>query len=372
MTTNSDSNFTKTIRLDDTRIEAILEKLDASRAQQGEAHRNSARFSYRVKGSVIHMQMPGMASPAPFLVPTRDISATGLSFLHGGFVHLGTKCVVQLISTHGTWENVEAIVVFCEYRADMVHEVALKFKNPIDPGSYSSSAIKTRILLVEDDSSFTRLAMALLKKLNVDVDHAENGKVAVAMASKNNYDAIMMDIEMPIMNGTDATKALREKGYNGVIVATTAMTQPEDKLRCLEAGCDRYIPKPYDIDVLRELIESLQQEPLLSSLAQDQTMIPLINAFVKELPKKMRAIEGAFAKEDKEKLAALCRNLKGEAGGYGFEPISGAAKKAESALIETAAQGNLSAAISELSNLCCLVRSATKDAELPAAGKTGS
>jgi len=361
VTAKSDSSVVKTIRLSDTRIEAILEKLDACPDWQGASKRGAERFSYRVKGCVVHMQMPGMGSSAAFLVPTRDISATGLSFLHGGFVHLSTQCVVQLISTHGTWENVEATVVRCEYKADMVHLVALQFKNPIDPGAYSPAATKTRILLAEDSPSFTRLAMVLLKKLNVEADHAENGKIAVALASKNVYDAILMDVEMPIMNGLEAVKTLRGQGYGGVIVAATALTQPDDKQRCLEAGCDRYMPKPYDLDLLRELIESLQQEPLLSSQAQDQTMVPLISTFVEELPKKLRALEECFAKEEKQKLEVLCRNLKGEAGGYGFEPISAAAKKVESAVIDKAPQGTLADAVNELSNLCCLARSSARE-----------
>lgn len=79
------------------------------------------------------MQQPGSSGPVVFLVPTRDISATGLSFLHGGFVHVGTRCTVQLITMHGTWNEVPAVVVRCQYVEGGVHEVAVRFDREIDP-----------------------------------------------------------------------------------------------------------------------------------------------------------------------------------------------------------------------------------------------
>lgn len=366
VTARSEPEIVKTLRLSDTRVDAILEKLDQGKHETHSSKRGAERIDYRVKNCVVCMRLPGTSGPTAFIVSTRDISATGLSFLHGGFVHLSTRCVVHLVGAHGQSQNVEATVVRCEYKVDMVHEVAIKFKTPIDPSAYSPSTVKTKILLAEDNPAITRLAMAFLEKLNVQADCVDSGKLAVEMAFKNTYDAILMDVDMPVMDGIEATKSLRSKGYGGVIIAATARTQPGDKTQLLEAGCDRYLPKPYSFDSLREMIESLHQEPLRSSLAYDPAMRPLIDAFVQELPKKLHAIEACFANEEKEQLAALCRSLKGEAGGYGFQPISAAAKDAESAVIDKAPQNHLEAAINKLSGLCGLARAAPCDATPPA------
>ncbi len=306
------------------------------------------------------MQMPGSAGPTAYLVPIRDISATGLSFLHGGFVYPGTRCVVQLISTHGAWENAAATVARCDYIEEMVHEVGVRFDQVIDPGQYCPLANKVRILLAEDDPSIARLAKVLLKKLNAEVDHAENGQVAVDKAMGSMYDAIMMDMEMPVLDGFGAVKLLREKGYSGMIIAATGLTRAEDKQRCLEAGCDRFIGKPFTSDALAKMIESLQQEPLLSSLAQDKSMLELIDAFVTELPQKIRDVEEAFSSEDVKKLERLCRSLKSDAGSHGFEPISASASKVETALIESKPPADIKGLMEDLVNLCCMARSSGK------------
>ncbi|MFH1419480.1 MAG: response regulator [Planctomycetota bacterium] len=354
------SNLVRTVRLSDADIDAVMEKLDAAATPQAASKRHAERFAFRIKGCVVHMQMPGSAGPTPYLVPTRDISATGLSFLHGGFIYPGTRCVVQLISMHGAWENATATVMRCDYIEEMLHEVGIAFDTPIDPGQYCALANKTRILLAEDDPSITRLATALLKKLNVEVDHAENGQVVVEKAMSNVYDAIMMDVEMPVLDGLGAVKQLREKGYGGMIIAATGLTRNEDKQRCLEAGCDRYIGKPYTSDALAKMIGSFQQEPLLSSLAQDRSMLELIDAFVTELPQKIRDVEEAFAKEDNTKLEFLSRLLKAEAGSYGFEPISAVASKVETALMEGGSRMDVKKLMDDLVNLCCMARSSAR------------
>jgi len=168
---------------------------------------------------------------------------------------------------------------------------------------------------------------------------------------------VMMDIEMPVMDGIEATKELRESGYTGLIVAATALTQPEDRQRCLQAGCDRYIAKPYSREDLAKLIESLRQEPLFSTFQNDVSMRDLIDAFVAELPAKVRALEEAMVSQDAKKLESLVRSLKGAAGGYGFEPITELAAKLESALIQNTPIGQLQESLNELLNWCLLARS---------------
>jgi PAS domain S-box-containing protein len=106
---------------------------------------------------------------------------------------------------------------------------------------------KHKILMVEDNPVNQKLQIKILKKMGHDVDLAVNGQVAVEMALKNNYELIFMDMQLPIMNGIEATKILRKEGINVPIIALTANAFESDKSRCLNAGMNDFISKPVNL-----------------------------------------------------------------------------------------------------------------------------
>ena len=319
----------KTLRLNEEDVEGLLEHLDEDGSQ---SNRSGGYYPYRVKTLVIHLKQPGDASYVPYMVATRYLSAYTLSFLHGGYIHIGSSCKIQLISLHGTWTDVDAKVSTCQYIKQKVHDVTVRFAYKIDVSEFCHSAVHNRVLLVEDDVTSAKLAMFFMKQLNCEVNHVTGGQEAVTEVLKNSYDVILMDIEMPGMDGLQATKKLRDEGYSGYIVAITSLTGPGDQEKCLEAGCNKYIAKPYTHETLSIILESLNEEPLFSSLGEDPAIRQVINAFVAELPSKVCDLEEAIAQEDIEKVEYCARHLKGEAGGYGFEAIAEAAKEIESSL----------------------------------------
>lgn len=355
------SNLVRTIRLDDAAIDEIMKKLDDVVADVERDRRKTTRYTYNVKGCVIHLQPQGGGPPTSYLVPTRNISNTGMGFLHGSFIYPGSKCVVQLITMHGTWQNVPAEVVRCVYIVNGVHDIGLKFFQAIDASEFCAEAAPCRVLIVDDNPAILRLSETLLKSMNAEIDKAESGEAAIEHASERVYDVVLMDMDMPEIDGFETVKRLREKGYSGTIVAATGMTQPGDKEKCLEVGCNSYIPKPFGREQLSALLRSLRQEPLLSSFAQDRTMIPLIDGFVKELPTRIREIESAFAANDDDSLQAACRNLKGEAGSFGFEPISSAASEVENAVLANKPRADIKKSFSSLVRLCCQARASSRN-----------
>lgn len=107
-----------------------------------------------------------------------------------------------------------------------------------------------KILLVEDNELNYEIAKTVLEEAGFRVDGASNGKEAVDKASNNTYDVILMDIQMPIMDGYEATKELRRLGNRTPIIAMTANAFSEDKKKAEEVGMDGYIPKPIDVNKL--------------------------------------------------------------------------------------------------------------------------
>jgi len=129
-----------------------------------------------------------------------------------------------------------------------------------------------RVLLAEDGEDNRRLIRAVLVKAGLEVDLAENGRVACEKALQSRaeghpYDLILMDIQMPEVDGYEATRRLRATGWCGPIIALTAHAMTADRLQCLEVGCDDYLGKPIEKrSFLSTIAQYLAGEPEQSEL----------------------------------------------------------------------------------------------------------
>ncbi len=103
---------------------------------------------------------------------------------------------------------------------------------------------KLQVLIADDTADIRELLSLYLKRSGVRVLEAENGQQALDLALTKAPDLVLMDIEMPIMNGVEATRALRSQGYSGAILALTAHQDPEQSRIMHEAGCDGILEKP--------------------------------------------------------------------------------------------------------------------------------
>ncbi|MDY4641057.1 MAG: response regulator, partial [Erysipelotrichaceae bacterium] len=113
-----------------------------------------------------------------------------------------------------------------------------------------------KVLLVEDNELNREIATEILKSYGLTVDTAENGKIACDMLQDNSgYDIVLMDIQMPIMNGYEATGIIRKSGSAVPIVAMTANAFDEDRAKALESGMDDFISKPINTAELVRVLE---------------------------------------------------------------------------------------------------------------------
>jgi PAS domain S-box-containing protein len=190
------------------------------------------------------------------------------------------------------------------------------------------TTLSGRILLAEDNADNQRLIAMKVEQTGVEMSIADNGKIAVQMALQNPYDLILMDIQMPVMNGFDAIKMLRDNGYSGTIVALTANAMNEDIEACIEAGSDGFLAKPIDWDkFFKVLNDNLSPEkntktplvPIKSTLIDgNPKMQELVERYIECLPDQLDEIKNLYQLNDFNSLKELIHTIKGTAGNYGF------------------------------------------------------
>ena len=178
-----------------------------------------------------------------------------------------------------------------------------------------------RLLVVEDGRDNQRILRFLLEETGALVDIAENGREALdrVSASAKSYDLILMDIQMPVMDGYEATAELRRCGFEAPIVALTAFASSRDLERCVDVGCSHFLTKPL---VPRDLMETLEKHlharlrlPKIreggaaESLAQNPRFLPLIRKFLRSLPDRIFALERALRGGDEEAILTLVHQL---------------------------------------------------------------
>ncbi|MGD8796370.1 MAG: ATP-binding protein [Thiohalophilus sp.] len=130
-------------------------------------------------------------------------------------------------------------------------------QNTISSSDAAVTTLEGRVLLAEDSVDNQKLVSLYIRKLGAEVDVANNGKEAIEKAMANSYDLVLMDMRMPIVDGLEATRTLRNMAYKGTIIALTANAMDEDKKLCIEAGCNDFLSKPIDRSLFNETLSKI-------------------------------------------------------------------------------------------------------------------
>jgi len=193
-----------------------------------------------------------------------------------------------------------------------------------------------RILLAEDNVINQRLAEALLKKKGCKVTIVSNGKRAIEVCESEDFDVILMDVQMPEMDGLEATKVIRgmDKRTAAVpIIAMTAYALKGDREKCLAAGMNDYISKPISANKLYRVVEqwagnqscpdAVRQahtdiSSLLNSIEGDRGLLAeLVSHFLEDYPLKMEEMKKAFQDNEWSEVERAAHSLKGAAANFG-------------------------------------------------------
>jgi len=196
----------------------------------------------------------------------------------------------------------------------------------------------SKILLVEDNRVNQKVACGLLAKIGLTADIAGNGQIAVDKIAETKYDIVLMDCQMPVMSGYEATETIRkgEENTNNhiTIIAMTANAMEGDKEKCFAAGMDDYLPKPVKLDVLKEVLDKwlklnnesqlveeknmdeqsnkkstgvILDESVLSSLKEimEDEFVDVLKLYMDESVSLMSDIHAGFSQESDELLRAV-------------------------------------------------------------------
>ena len=206
----------------------------------------------------------------------------------------------------------------------------------------------SRILLVEDGEINRQLIRVVLQDAGAELVCVENGQEALETIAHEQFDLVLMDMQMPVMDGYTATRRLRDRGCALPIIALTAHAMRGDREKCFAAGCSGYLSKPINIDnLLQTVADALGVEPgvhsdaetnflqgaergstgtlsaITSTLPTDHPQFRLIvQSFIEKLQGKLDEMQAAYDDDDLDKLAELAHWLRGTGGTVGFDCLT--------------------------------------------------
>ncbi|NOY28792.1 MAG: response regulator [Planctomycetes bacterium] len=223
-------------------------------------------------------------------------------------------------------------------------------KDPAEMAVSGQDLSAIRILLVEDGEINQKLIVALLTQAGVDkIDTASNGKIGVRLATVNDYDLILLDMQMPVMDGYTAVSTLRNLGIETPVLALTAHTMKGDMEKCLDAGCNDYLSKPIVADDLIDKIahwhckidskggthkialdRTVLENRITSTLpTQDAVFLEIVQDFDDFLKEVLQNLRGAAESKDMKGLQRISHQLAGTAGSAGFDEFTEPARRLE-------------------------------------------
>jgi PAS domain S-box-containing protein len=238
-----------------------------------------------------------------------------------------------------------------------------------------------RVLLAEDNPTNQKVALAILKKLGLSADAVADGSEALKSLESIPYDLVLMDVRMPVMDGLEATRQIRDPNsavlnHDLPIVAMTANAMRSDQEQCLAAGMNDFVPKPVTPQELRQMLAKwlpaekhlstadagpspqpvasedeppvFDREGLMMRLMEDQALATtIIEAFCEEMPRQMRELKEFLQRDDAESTGRQAHSIKGAAAIVGGERLRALALQMEKA----ADSGDLSAVAARMEQL---------------------
>lgn len=242
-----------------------------------------------------------------------------------GGTGLGLNIVKQLVELHDAEVYVKSKQDRgSEFIFTLVYKKADQDETAAEPSLYNNLG-KLKILLCEDNILNQKLAKSVIHNFGFELDIAENGEAGIELLSKNEYDLILMDLQMPVKDGYQTTLHIRNKMNSDIpIIAMTAHSLVGEQEHCYRVGMNAYVPKPFKQAALLEAITKvlskdgktdLKKKADLSYLDEmsggDSSFIKeMISIFIEKIPDQMEQLVKAFNSNDNDTVKKLAHNMK--------------------------------------------------------------
>jgi CheY-like chemotaxis protein len=222
---------------------------------------------------------------------------------------------------------------------------------PVDEVMQGQGLQGLRVLLAEDNEINRFLATTVLENWKITVETAENGQIAIEKVYEQVYDIILMDMQMPVLDGLEATRELRRMGFQMPIIALTANAVQGDEERCLQAGMNDYVSKPFDEAVLYkklaklsgrdthqysssttyDMSESLYNLDKITKMSQGNKAFVkrMLELFVAHTPSAVLEMEVAYKAGQYDKVKSIAHTLKPSFEMLGLQPLGAEIKLIE-------------------------------------------
>jgi len=204
--------------------------------------------------------------------------------------------------------------------------------------------LKGKVLYADDNDDNRRLVSYLIKQTGAQVITAENGEQAVELALANDYELVLMDMQMPVMDGIEATELLCSAGFSKPIIMMTANVDKDSIEQCKQSGAVGHFGKPVDTIKFHHLLTEYlpkstanNHEPSLTDIDNFDDMA---KQFLSSLPEKVEYLKTAYKIQDLVAIQDIVHQIKGSAGSFGYQKLSEQAAAFEKTIQEIKQEQN--------------------------------
>lgn len=339
-------------------------------------NRNVERIQYTRRGVTVSIDMPGGTSTA-YLVRPRNLSRSGMAFLHGTYCYTDVRCRILMQTVDGEPVVVTGTIVRCQHHSGAVHDVGVRFDEPIDVHEFAEQTyaeansneepskrvmqLTGSVLYVDDSADDRALLSYLCRLIGIELKCASTAEQAIEFYQQTDPQLILTDFHMPGMNGKELGEKFRELGYRSAIIAVTAETDREIQQEILASGIDRVIVKPYRHESMQEILgQYLPRDlsadsslsPIVSEQWNDREMRPTITQFLERLADRITDMHRQINERELDSLRDTVRDIRGTSGGFGFPQISETAKSVIERIKDTEDPNEVRAILDELIAMC--------------------
>lgn len=349
------AKFKRRLTLSNRECAKLLAALDsAASSDTFSFSRVYERVPFRLPDLPLFIEHPEGGSSC-FLVYGRNLSRRGISILHGGYIHNGSKCRILLVTQAQEAVAINGEIRHCRLVTGSVHELGIQFSQSINPEQFvlqeaspsppekkeadsSGGAVDGTVLIAEAFEPDRLLMEHQLKNAGLKVLSVHTAASALDVLATESVDLILSGLNLLADDGVQVLQRMRQLGYSAPILFMTADNSPETLSVAMRAGASDVVVKPISSDMLLAQIQShltrkaAPDDPYYSAIEHQSGMHKLIARYIEQVRTTATQLKRSCEDQDFLKARNICCQLKGSGMSYGFYQLTVAATHAITAI----------------------------------------